>query len=60
MANSLLRVLGEPVRLRLDLLAGTEGDITGGTGKYQGARGEVTIEKVSSKEARLTFRIVLD
>jgi hypothetical protein len=34
--------------------------ITGGTGKYRGARGEVRIEDVSSSEARITLRIVLD
>jgi DNA-binding CsgD family transcriptional regulator len=31
--------------------------ITGGTGKYSGARGEVMVEEVSGEKARLTFRI---
>jgi hypothetical protein len=31
--------------------------ITGGTGKYRGARGTVTIEEVSSEEFHLTFRV---
>jgi allene oxide cyclase-like protein len=34
--------------------------ITGGTGMYRGARGEVRIDEISASEARLTFRIVLD
>ncbi len=34
--------------------------ITGGTGRYRDARGEVRIEEVSSQEARITLRIVLD
>jgi len=33
--------------------------ITGGTGKYVGARGEVKIKEVSGTEARLTFRIAI-
>jgi hypothetical protein len=33
--------------------------VTGGTGKYRGARGEVKIEEVSGVQFRLTFRIVL-
>jgi allene oxide cyclase-like protein len=33
--------------------------ITGGTGSYRGARGEVRIDEVSASEARLTFRIVV-
>jgi hypothetical protein len=46
--------LREPIRTDPYFLA-----ITGGTGKYRGARGEVRIQEVSSVEARLTFRIVL-
>jgi hypothetical protein len=33
--------------------------ITGGTGKYRAARGEVTIKELSTKEFRLTFRVIL-
>jgi hypothetical protein len=33
--------------------------ITGGTGQYRGARGEVTIQEVSAVKFHLTFRIVL-
>ena len=33
--------------------------ITGGTGKYRAARGEITIKDVSAEEVRLTFRIIL-
>lgn len=33
--------------------------ITGGTGRYRTARGEVTIKELSTKEFRLTLRIVL-
>jgi hypothetical protein len=33
--------------------------ITGGTGKYRAARGEVRIKEVSAEEVRLTFRIIL-
>ena len=33
--------------------------ITGGTGQYQRASGEVTIQEVSAVKFRLTFRIVL-
>ena len=33
--------------------------ITGGTGKYRAARGEITIKELSAEEVRLTFRIIL-
>jgi hypothetical protein len=33
--------------------------ITGGTGKYRAARGEITIKDVSAEEVRITFRIIL-
>ena len=33
--------------------------ITGGTGKYRAARGEVRIQELSAEEVRLTFRIIL-
>ncbi|MGH3337234.1 MAG: allene oxide cyclase barrel-like domain-containing protein [Propionibacteriaceae bacterium] len=33
--------------------------ITGGTGKYRGARGAVRIQELSAEEFRVTFRIIL-
>jgi hypothetical protein len=33
--------------------------ITGGTGKYRGARGQVTIKDLSAQEVGLTFRVIL-
>jgi hypothetical protein len=33
--------------------------ITGGTGKYRAARGQVTIKDLSAEEVSLTFRIIL-
>ena len=33
--------------------------ITGGTGKYRTARGEVTIKELSAHEFRLTFKVIL-
>lgn len=33
--------------------------ITGGTGKYRAARGEIRIKELSAEEVRLTFRVIL-